>query len=85
MMPSMIRRGAVLTVEAVAGEVVVTRDSNGQVHHLHVGRAGGTHVAHAAAAVGDRLLIERDSAPNGDTLVLAPCGCSISLLAEPAP
>ena len=85
MMPSMILRGAVLTVEAVAGEVLVTRDTNGQVHRLRVGPVDATHVTHAAAAVGDRLVVQRDSAPNGDTLVLAPCGCSIPLLAEPAP
>jgi hypothetical protein len=85
MMPSMILRGAVLTVEAVAGETLVTRDTNGQVHRLHVGPAGGTHVTHATAAVGDPLVVQRDSAPTGDTLVLAPCGCSILLLAEPAP
>ena len=85
MMPSMILRGAVLTVEAVVGEAWVTRDTNGQAHRLHVGPAAGTHVTHAATVVGDRLLVERDSAPNGDTLVLAPCGCSILLLAEPAP
>ena len=85
MMPSMILRGAVLTVEAVAGEVLATRDTNGQAHRPHVSPAGGTHITHAAAAAGDRLLVQRDSAPNGDTLVLAPCGCSILLLAEPAP
>ena len=84
-MPSMILRGAVLTVEAVAGEVLVTRDTNGHVHRLHIGPAGGTHATHAGAAIGDRLLVQRDAAPTGDTLVLAPCGCSILLLAEPSP
>ena len=85
MMPTMIRRGAVLTVEVVAGEALVTRDGAGQVHRLHVGPTGDSHVTHAPAAVGDSLVVQRDSAPNGDTLVLAPCGCSLLLLAEPAP
>ena len=79
-MPSMILRGAVLTGEAVAGEVLVTRDTNGQAHRPHVSPAGGTHVTHAAAAVGDRLLVLLDSAINGDTLVAALCGCSRLLL-----
>ena len=50
MMPSMIRRGAVLTVEAVAGEVLVARDTNGQVHRQHVGPARAAHVTRAAVA-----------------------------------
>ncbi len=85
MMPSMIRRGDALTVEAVAGGLLVTRDAGGQVHHLQVGPVPASHVDHAAPAAGDRLSVMRDAAPNGDTVVAAVCGCSILLLAAPAP
>jgi len=47
--------------------------------------AGEVLVTHAATAPGDRLLVQPDSAPNGDTLVLARCGCSFLLPAKPAP
>jgi len=83
MMPTMIPRGAVLTIEGVSGAVLVTRDGEGQVHRLQAGPAVGSHVNHAVPAVGDRLLVQRDAAPNGDTLVLAPCGCSLLLLSGP--
>lgn len=83
MMPSMIRRGAVLTIERVSDAGLVTRDGDGQWHRLRVGPAVGDHVHHTALAVGDRLLVERDAAPSGETLVSAPCGCSILMLAEP--
>jgi hypothetical protein len=84
MMPSMIRRGDALIVEGVAGGVLVTRDAGGEVHRLQVGPVPASHVDHAVPAAGDRLSVMRDAAPNGDTLVSAPCGCSILLLAAPA-
>jgi hypothetical protein len=85
MMPALIRKGAVLTIESVAGAVLVTRAPDGQVHRLRLGPADGPHAYHPPPAPGDRLLVARDSAPEGDTSVIAVCGCSIVLHADYAP
>jgi hypothetical protein len=85
MMPAMILRGDVLTIESVSGAALVARARTGQVYRLRAEPTGGRHVDHREPRPGDRLVVERDSAPNGDTLVTAPCGCAILLLAEPAP
>jgi hypothetical protein len=86
MMPTLIPRGTVLTIEhAAVNGMLELVDDVGRRHRLHVGPIDGPHAQHAGAKAGDRLVVMRDSAPNGDTLVAAECRCSILLLATSAP
>jgi hypothetical protein len=84
MMPTLIPQGTVLTVEhAAASGLLELVDDGGARYRLRVGPAEGPRAQHAAPKAGDRLVVMRDSAPNGDTLVVAECRCSILLVAAP--
>jgi hypothetical protein len=77
---SKLPRGTVLTVEGVYGRVLYARDSDGQGHSFQLAPAVGVHEDHPGPQLRDRLVVRLESAATGDTLVQAPCGCSILLL-----
>lgn len=71
--------GQTLRVKAIAGSMV-TFDS-GRSYGL--GPVPHGHETHAPLSVGDVLVVVRDSAPNGDTLVkLLTCQCELLLLTD---
>lgn len=72
-----MRKGQTLRATAVTGNMV-TFDSG---LNYRLGPATRGHQAHAPLSVVDVLVVVRDSAPNGDTLVKLPCDCELLLLA----
>ena len=61
----------------VSGKRIVF--TNGCFDILH---AGHVDLLQRARALGDVLVVAKDSAPNGDTVVTMPCGCDRLLLAS---
>ena len=88
MRPLRLAVGAVLWVWADPhGDELILRTRVGKEHDaycVYLGPALPGHMTHDRLRAGDRLVAAAISAPNGDTLVTAPCGCSLLLLAEPA-
>ena len=75
-----MRGGQVLRVTALA-VATITVEGDGE-HHYSLGPARRTHDGHGALKIGDVLVVAKDSAPNGDTLVKMPCGCDRLLFAN---
>ena len=71
-------KGHTLRVETLAGRVVTFGSGIPYV----VGPPARGHEHHAALAPGHILVVAKDSAPNGDTLVTLPCKCDLLLLAN---
>jgi len=71
-------RGQTIRVETLAGRVVTF----GSGARYEVGPAKGGHELHPGLASGHLLIVVKDSAPNGDTLVTPPCQSDLLLLAK---
>jgi len=75
-----VREGQILRVKALAVDKLTVE--GGGEHHYSLGPARSTHDGHGALKIGDVLVVAKDSAPNGDTLVKMPCGCDRLLFAN---
>ena len=75
-----MREGQVLRVKALLVDKI-TVDGDGE-HRYSLGPAHRRHDGHDAMKLGDVLVVAKDSAPNGATLVTMPCGCDRLLFAN---
>ena len=74
----MLFKDLTLKVKTLAGNVITV----GSGIQYGVGPSAHGHEHHAELAPGHILVVAKDSAPNGDTLVTLPCKCNLLLLAK---
>ena len=75
-----MRQGQTLRVKTLVVERITT-EGDGD-HQYRLGPARRTHDGHGVLKIGDVLVVAKDSAPSGDTVVTMPCGCDRLLLAS---
>ena len=84
-MPTPLNTGTVLWVfRDHDGGPITLRTRMGDELRFSLGATLTGHQTHGPLKAGDRLVVAAVSAPNGNTLVAAPCGCSLLLLVVPA-